>query len=86
MDLFRFREKHTPQTDCGHHRGREQQQNVSWLIFIDWVISFASEWEDYFNCFWDWWRFPGTGPPPTPWSFDSALELSWHLWVCHLAC
>ena len=20
------------------------------------------------------------------WSFDPALELSWHLWVCHLAC
>ena len=49
MDLFRFREKHTPQTECGHHRGRVQQQNVAWLIFIGWVISFASEWEDYFN-------------------------------------
>ena len=23
------------------------------------------------------WEFPGTGSPPTPWSFDSALELSW---------
>ena len=22
------------------------------------------------------WRFPGFGPPPTPWSFDSALELA----------
>ena len=22
---------------------------------------------------------------PTPRSFDTALELSWHLWVCHLA-
>ena len=21
-------------------------------------------------------RFPGFGPPPTPWSFDSVLELS----------
>ena len=29
------------------------------------------------------WRFPGIGP--LPWSFDSALELSWHLRVCHLA-
>ena len=26
------------------------------------------------------WKFPGIGPPPTPWSFDSALELSWCLW------
>ena len=23
------------------------------------------------------WRFSGFGLPPTPWSFDSALELSW---------
>ena len=22
----------------------------------------------------------------TPWSFDSVLELSWHLWVCHFIC
>ena len=29
------------------------------------------------------WRFPGVGPLPTPWSLDSALELSWCLWVCH---
>ena len=27
------------------------------------------------------WRFPGIGQWPTPWSFDSALELSWPLWV-----
>ena len=26
------------------------------------------------------WRFPGFGPPPTPWSFNSAVKLSWHLW------
>ena len=25
-------------------------------------------------------------PMPTPWSFDSALELSWCIWVCHFAC
>ena len=28
---------------------------------------------------------PSTGEPPTPLSFDSDLELSCHLWVCHLA-
>ena len=28
-------------------------------------------------------RFPGFGPPPTPWSFNSGLELSWYLWMCH---
>ena len=26
-------------------------------------------------------RFPGFGPLPTPWSFNSALQLSWHLWM-----
>ena len=30
--------------------------------------------------------FPTVMEPPSPWSFDSALKLSWHLWVCHLAC
>ena len=29
------------------------------------------------------WRFPGFGPLPIPWFFNSALELSWHFWVCH---
>ena len=35
------------------------------------------------------WRFPGIGPLPTFFFFfflDSALELSWRLWLCHLAC
>ena len=32
------------------------------------------------------WRFPGFGLPPTASSFDSALKLSWHFWMCHLAC
>ena len=26
---------------------------------------------------------PTIGKPPSPWSFASALELSWRLWVCH---
>ena len=29
---------------------------------------------------------PKIGEPPTTWSFDSTLELSRHLWMCHLAC
>ena len=29
--------------------------------------------------------FPGTGSAPPFWPFRSALELSRHLWVCHLA-
>ena len=29
---------------------------------------------------------PVFGPPPTPWSFNSAMKLSWHLWVRHFTC
>ena len=32
------------------------------------------------------WRFLGTGPPYTPWSFNSVLELSWSLWLRQLEC
>ena len=32
------------------------------------------------------WRFPGIQLPPTFWSFDGDMGLSWNLWVCHLAC
>ena len=30
------------------------------------------------------WGFPGIGPLPTAWSFDSALELSWVSLVAQL--
>ena len=30
-------------------------------------------------------NIPTFGEPPTPLSFDSALELFYHLWVCLLA-
>ena len=52
MDLFRFREKHTPDS-VGHRRGQVWPRNVAWLIFIGWVISYANNWEDYFNYFWE---------------------------------
>ena len=32
------------------------------------------------------WGFPEIGPPPTFWPLWLALELSWCLGVCHLAC
>ena len=35
-------------------------QNVAWLVFIGWVISYANEWEDYSNYFWEGWRFGGS--------------------------
>ena len=60
----------------GHRREQVQPWNVAWLVSIGWVISYAKEWEDYSNYFGGKWRFPGFGPPPTPWSFDSA-------WNCH---
>lgn len=52
----------------------QQTWNVVWLVFYGWVISYANEWEDHY------------GEPPTPQSFDSALELSRCLRVCYLAC
>ena len=51
MDLFRFRQKHTPQ-GVGHHRGRLRPWNAVWLVPpapTSWVISYANEWEDHSN-------------------------------------
>ena len=60
-----------------YYRGWMQgPQNVMWLVFKSWIISCANEWR----------IIPTIGEPPTPRSFDSDLELSWYLWVCHLAC
>ena len=36
----------------GHHRGRVQPWNVTWLLVIGWVISYANEWEGYSSFFW----------------------------------
>ena len=59
---------------------------MAWLIFMGWVISWANEWEEYSN-------YLGEGVEISRnWAtahflvFYSALKLSWHLWVCHLAC
>ena len=30
-----------------------QPPSVVWLDFMGWVISYAYEWEDYSNCFWE---------------------------------
>ena len=35
----------------GHRRGRMWPPNVLWLVFINWVISYVNEWEDYSNYF-----------------------------------
>ena len=53
MDLFRFKEKCTPQTECGPLQRAVQLQNVAWLVFIGRVISYANEWEGYSNYSWE---------------------------------
>ena len=74
MDLLGFTEKHTLQ-GVGHSRGQGLgPRNVAWLGFASGVNSYADDGEDHPN---HW----GT----THSSFDSALELSCHLWVCLLA-
>ena len=50
--------------------------DVVWLGFASWVNSYASEWEDHPN-YW------GTTHPSV--FGQSALQLSCHFWVCHLA-
>ena len=86
VDLFRYREKHTAQTECVPSQRATRPPDVSWLVFIKWAISYVNGWEVIPAVLGEGWRFPGCGPPPTPWSFNSALELSWHLWVCHFTC
>ena len=49
-----YSERSTLQRQSGGHcRGWMQPQNVAWLVFIGWVISYASEWEDYSNYSWE---------------------------------
>ena len=84
MDLFG--EKPTPQTESGPSRNLSVVAlDVVWLAFMGWVISCTSRWEDYSDYFGEG-KFPGIGRLPTFWSFDSALEIPWCPWVCHLAC
>ena len=74
MDLLGFREKYTLQ-GVGHCSVQGLRPcNVVGLGFGSWVNSYANEWEDHPN---HW----GT----THSSSDGVLELSCHLWVCHLA-
>ena len=66
MDLFR--EKHIPQTEY------RPLQKVS-VVVKSGVVSFYGL-GNIICYFGKRWRFPGIGPLPTAWSFDSALELS----------
>ena len=62
----------------------EQPQNMGWLVFMGWVISYANEREEYSNYLRGGWGFPGVWAPPTFYPLWSASELSWCLWVYHL--
>ena len=77
------------QTECTDHLRRwECPRNMMWLVFMGWIISYADKWEDY-SIILFWGRdgnFQELGPYPLFGLWWLALELSWHLWVCHLAC
>ena len=61
----------------GHCRGQGlRPQNAAWLGFVSTVV---------IHMLVSGRIIPAIGEPPTPPSFDSALELSCHLWVCLLA-
>ena len=82
-----YLERNTLHRQSGAISEGEKSTRVWGCQFLKgWVISYANEWEEYSSYFWKGQGFPGIGPPPTFWSLWSALELSWHLWVCHLAC
>ena len=72
----------TLHTERGHRRGWVRPRSAAWLVFTGWVSSHASEREDCAKCSGEGQRSPGFGP----WSFNSALELSWRLRPCHLTC
>ena len=86
MDLFRYGKQHTPDS-VGRCRGQTGPRNLVWFIFIGWVISYANKWDDYSNYFWEGVELSRIWAiMPTPWCFNSALELSWHFWACHFTC
>ena len=52
MDLFSYREKHTPQTECGPlQRVNAVAVKCGMASFYRLVTSYANEWEDYSNYF-----------------------------------
>ena len=71
---------------AGHCKGQGWPRNVAWLVFIGWVIYMLISGRTIPTILGKGQRFPGFGQSLTPWSFKSALELSWHLWVCHFTC
>ena len=71
MDLFRFREKYTPQTECGPSQRACAVQNVVWLAFIGWVFCMLMSVRITPTILGKRRRFTGIGSSCTPRSFDS---------------
>ena len=87
MDLFRYREKHTPaDRGCVDHQQRVNAATKFGVVSFYRLGNFICYGRIIPTIFGKGWGFPGFGPPPTPWSFKSTLELSWHLRVWHFSC
>ena len=61
----------------------ERPGHMGWLVFMGLVISLANEWEEKSNYFGEWMGISRIGA--TAHFLASFPELSWRLWVCHLA-
>ena len=69
--------------NVGHGRGRVQTQNAVWLVFMVWVfrvLMIRGSLQLFLG------KRGGCQASTPPWSFVSALELSWHRWLSHSAC
>ena len=96
--IYSDSERSTPhRQSVGHLRGQVRLWNVVWLVFMDWVISCANEWEDYSSNFgegveisrnWatDLWLvfWQGLGTVAVPLVVGLPSLLSW--WRIHLRC
>ena len=58
---------------------------MAWLVFMGWVIHRLMNGKNIPTISGKGQRFPGVGPLLTFDFLGSALELSWHWWMCHLA-
>ena len=59
----------------GHLRRRVQTGSVVWLVFMDWVISYVNEWEDYSNHFWEGVEVSRNWATAHSWSFASGCVI-----------
>ena len=75
MDLLGFREKHTLQGVVHCRQQVLRPWNVVWLVFVNWMNSYANEWEDHPNLWGTthssiFWQCLGTVLPPLGLSFS----------------